>query len=626
MATSIRATRDAGVYYPSNNPFAFFRPKPGTFTLAPTNPAPITPPAPIVVTTPPATPAPAVVYLTKEATDTTKCVTLKQLMDDGAGVLGLPADGGTVNYTTGVVRFKPTSTYRYQRWNESRSGDVQAGSWSETTDTDTWGNGSLIRVWYREDSVTPTEYTESFTQQHITLELTPYTGDSVVPGSVMFTIGTSLFLDRDGEIYRDPSPTNGSATLAGTIDYSTGRVVLTDWTAGSATFTLLSLLTQRGEWSDTAADFRTAGSPVRPASLYVQAVAVDGELLTGTADTNGVITGTHVRGEVEQTMGVAMVEFGALDGPTWVPRKIIPSTLRYNTVVLTNLPLEASILGLDPVRLPQDGRVPIYRPGDVVVVHNTQRTTLTNPVTAGSTYSVGREDCAVIRLEDATGAAIADALYSVDPAAGEVTISPSWTGAGIAQPLTAVHRIEDMSLLADVQINGQIDLSAPLLHDYPTTGTYVSSALLYGDMQAYVTTVFDQQTWTGVWSDALIGSQATAQYNDITYPIEVLNESAVTERWRIAFTSTTAFQVIGENLGVIATGNITTDCAPVSPVTGEAYFVIRWQGWGGGWATGNQLRFNTVGANGPTWIARTILAGASLAGDSFDIEARGDVD
>ena len=77
-------------------------------------------------------------------------------------------------------------------------------------------------------------------------------------------------------------------------------------------------------------------------------------------------------------------------------------------------------------------------------------------------------------------------------------------------------------------------------------------------MRPAVPALFDQASWTSVWSDDLIGSGATAQYNDIDYPLEVLNDGAVTDRWRINFTSgnpssgTASFQVISENLGVIA--------------------------------------------------------------------------
>src|SRR5690554_6588424 len=120
-------------------------------------------------------------------------------------------------------------------------------------------------------------------------------------------------------------------------------------------------------------------------------------------------------------------------------------------------------------------------------------------------------------------------------------MAANWDGTGVAQPLVAVHRIEYMLLVSDVQINGQVSFASQVSRDYPTDGTYLSSALLFGDLQALVTSLFDQQTWTNVRSDERIGSDAAGQYNDIDHPVEVLNESAVTERWRITFTSPTAF-------------------------------------------------------------------------------------
>lgn len=457
------------------------------------------------------------------------------------------------------------------------------------------------------------------------LDLTATVADSIVAGSVMFTATGKTYVDRNGTLYCDLDPTTGAGLAAGSIDYSTGICSLSFWAdSTSVSRVVKACLTQYGEWTAIEMGFRTAGSPIRPASLYVQCTTADGDLISGTADQNGVISGTWMRGTVEQTMGVVSVEFGQMSGGEWAPREVQPVTIRYNSVVFTNLPLEASILGLDPVRLPADGRVPIYRPGDVVVIHHTERTAIPAPV-AGGTYSAGRAGLATLRLEDDAGDEVSGDRYVPNLAAGTVTLAADWTGADGVAPLSIVHRIEDMSLLADVQITGNIGLTAPTTQDFPV-GTQVSSALLYGDLQSLVTNLFDQATWTAVWSDVLIGSQANAQYDDINYPVEILNESAVTERWRINFTSTTAFALIGENLGQIATGTIAADLAPINPVTGEAYFFLRSGGWGGGWGAGNQLRFNTVGANGPTWIARTILAGAALEGDSFDLEARGDVD
>lgn len=403
------------------------------------------------------------------------------------------------------------------------------------------------------------------------------------------------------------------------------------------------MLTAFGDWTADKAFFRTAGSPIRPASLFVQATAEDGTLITGTSDVSGNISGALIRGAVQQEMGVVRVEFGEMvtaaghetdewydaanvvAGMIWMPKKVIPGTIRYNAVVLTSLPLNADILGLDPVRLPSDGRVPIYRPADVVVIHNTKSYVLPNPAVAGATYSVGRANLSELWVVDANGAHIATTHYAADLIAGTITMAADLSLGATPQPLTVRHRIEELNLLSDVQINGQISLTGPLTRDYDTS-TMVSSALLFGDMFARVTGVFDQTTWDGVWSNTLRGTQATGQYNTVDYPITVVNNGAVTERWRINFTSSTAYQLIGENLGVIATGTTGADLIVSNTLTGLPYFTLRAAGWGGGWAAGNQLRFNTVGATAPIWISRTVLPGATLSGDSLDLQLRGDVD
>lgn len=61
--------------------------------------------------------------------------------------------------------------------------------------------------------------------------------------------------------------------------------------------------------------------------------------------------------------GVVEVRFGGAGANA--------DSLRYNATAYSYLPLDASILGLDPVRLPQDGRVPIFRTGEFAVVGHT---------------------------------------------------------------------------------------------------------------------------------------------------------------------------------------------------------------------------------------------------------------
>lgn len=96
----------------------------------------------------------------------------------------------------------------------------------------------------------------------------------------------------------------------------------------------------------------------------------------------------------------------------------------------------------------------------------------------------------------------------------------------------------------------------------------------------------------------------------------------------VKFTSAIAFQVIGENLGIIGVGDINNDCAPINPISSQPYFTIRYQGWGSGWATGNCLRFNLIGAVFPVGVVRAILPSApsGINPDSVEYLFIGNVD
>lgn len=574
---------------------------------------------------------------------------------------------GTVNYGTGAVEITGGIIIAGNRWEPQLriSGIIQhvntpagytpvysanpngAGEWVSDTATATLTIGGSASFGFQSSGISatlvPVDQSVSFATAPLRFPLRTSVGDNMVPGSLIFTIGGKTYIDRNGTLYADVSAATGVGMTAGAIDYNAGTIALSYWANGATpTISVQACLSIYGEYSAAEVYLRTAGSPLRPGSFYVQATDVDGNLLTGQANNAGEITGPGVEGYVDQETGIFRLRFGevvsaagnesawwydadnVVAGEIWRPALVIPSTIRYNAVILTSLPLNADLLGLDPVRLPSDGRVPIFRPSDVAVLHNTQGFTLPNPAVAGATYSVGRTDLAELWLEDQAGVKVDPAKYEYDLDVGSVTMASPLSLTGYTQPLVARHRVEDMVLISDVQINGQVAFDPALSRDYPVDGTFMSSAVLFGDMVARVTNVFDLLTWSA-WSDTP-GPGASAEYNTIDYPVEVLNNGAVTERWRINFTSTTTFQVIGENLGVIATGSIGEDCAPANALTSQPYFVIRAAGWGMGWSAGNQLRFNTISAAAPIWVARTILPGASLAGDAFALQLRGDVD
>lgn len=186
-----------------------------------------------------------------------------------------------------------------------------------------------------------------------------------------------------------------------------------------------------------------------------------------------------------------------------------------------------------------------------------------------------------------------------------------------AGTLSEVRQVSRVNFFA-----GQIVLTSGLTNAFGV-GSVVSSLMPLGDLQAVAASSFSQQTWTRVFSDTIIGNPISANYNRSAYDIGVSNIGSETERWAIVFTSDTAFKLIGEKVGQIATGSTASAFLPTNPATGEPYFTIPAGGWGTGWAVGNVLRFNTIGARAPFWLTRTTSPTATATTDGAVIELRG---
>lgn len=565
--------------------------------------------------------------------------------------------GGGGSYETTVTAVPTTLTFL----NGASAFSVPAAPWGW------WGGAQVNAVEYRCASGASSATTYPFTLDALFMP-NNQTAYSNVSGHaarlVSFNLGSGFYVKQDSTWVRDVNPQTGVGVACG-ADAVVGGVAgvqLSTWPAGvtSAPTNVAGATAPTVTGIDTPlrvnqAVFRTAVSPLLPGAFQI----AGNWLLTGvafsvSANSAGVISSggapadadsygsLGVFGVVDYDMGVCQVYFGqraganlhAADGVIDISYLDVPSvthikiafaqadTLRYNAVGYSYLPLDAGVLGMDPVRLPPDGRVPIFRPGSLAVLGHTGTVAPATYVN-GDVVNCGRTRLSRVRLIDDNGSVVSTG-YAANLDAGTVSIT---NVAGWNQPITVEHRIEDMMLVSDAQINGQLTFTRPVTHDYPAPGSYVSSALVGGDLQARVSVMFDQQTWTGVWSDAVIGSAATGTYNNVANPLVVTNSGALTERWALQFTSSSAFNVVGENVGVIAVGSTNTPCAPVNPATGEPYFTIDEAGWGLGWATGNVLRFNTVGAGFPVWVARTVLQGPeTVPDDTFTLLIRGDVD
>ncbi len=570
----------------------------------------------------------------------------KQAADDGLGKLPSTQTGGSINYATGAIHFMPTDVWTAKTWSSTSSTDSatpsgagsgsESGSWGERNFTDNWSSGSLIRALYQRADAIPVAASTTLAPQPIRLNLTPYSADAILPGSVTFVFAGATYTDNTGLLYANGVP-------AGNINYTTGECDLTWWPAGvPATFDLLGLLTIQGEWTAIDATFRAGAAPIKPEALQVTVPTAEGTFLIGTADATGAITGAGLRGQVDYEHGTAWVEFGDMgDDPeytglppipqVWLPTPVPAGLARYNAVAFSYLPLDADVLGIDPVRLPSDGRVPIYRPGDVVMVMHSAETAPAT-VANGGTIDCGRTRLAWVRVIDATGAS-APSGYTLDRATGIVTFTDV---SGMTMPVTVRHTVGDLRQITDAQISGHLTLARPLSHPYPAEDAIVASCLIHGDRRARVSAVWDQATWNGTWADTLVGSESLAALDVIAHPIEVTNEGAETERWLLRWTSTTNVELIGERRGLVYSGPFTADIAPINPRTrntdgtgGAPYLHIPLAANGGGWSAGNVVRINTVGALADIWIARSIQQSDIPLGDGEDgveLYALGNID
>ena len=468
-------------------------------------------------------------------------------------------------------------------------------------------------------------------------------GETLVPGSLLFSFAGRTYVDRLGQLYYDVNRTTGAGTFGGTVDYATSQIILSGWQAlSSNAITVIAALSTANFDPVDRVVFRTELAPLQPASFSIRATKVSGGFITATANENGVILTSDMDGTINITTGVVKIAFGQwvtaagneaqpwynvdairADGKIFHQKPILASTIIYNAVSYSYIPLSPDILGLNPIRLPIDGRIPIYKAGDVVVILNDQTTTGT--FTSSSTTDLGRVRLAKCSVKDLGGTLLVANKWTVDLDTGVIT----WGDlSGISQPLTILSRIEDMAVLSDVQITGKLTLSKPITHNYPEATTLVSNAVIFGDMVARASIPFDQQTWTNVWSDTLIGSSTSAQFNATLYPITVTNLGAIQERWLILFTNSTTFNLIGERVGQIVTGaTIGSNLMPTNPANNDSYFTINHSGFGGGWSAGNVLRFDTYAAKSPVWIIQSIGQGEPTDPDyGFCVEFRGDID
>lgn len=572
----------------------------------------------------------------------------------------------TIDYLSGIFTVSPYALVpiKVPRYIRQNQGTKQVGTqivteWRKILQDFSDGlaayiyAGGTVSASYLPAASTGTAAHETVTLDTLNFDLTLGYAEHITRNSLRFKIGDSVYVDRANRIYKDPSVETGAGSLAGSLDPTTGMCRITAWTAGiDNAVTLESLVTEVGSQPVDRVSFRTPITPIKPGTLQIRWSTLDGIAKSKHIDNTGKLEDSDATIDVDFARGVVHCRFGlwrivselteadlaanwysplsivTLDNveKIWQPRLASAESILYNAVASTYLPPDSGLLGLDAAKLPPDGQALIYRVGQLVLTHHSSHFTVES-LSPSQTIDCERTRLYRAAIEDSIGVRLGADQFTVNRATGIITLSSALDTSGFTPPWTVRHTVADLARVVDTDINGNLTLMSPLSHDYPALESYCSGVLSIGTLQSRVSNVFSQVSWTNEWADSRIGAVPLAQYADALYPISVKNEGAYPDRFLIKFTSATAFQVIGENLGLIAVGEISTDCEPVNQLTGKPYFFIDKRGWGLGWVTGNCLRFNTHGACYPIDLIRAIQPSqpTELA-DSVELLLIGNVD
>ncbi|STZ07225.1 Uncharacterised protein [Moraxella caprae] len=444
-------------------------------------------------------------------------------------------------------------------------------------------------------------------------------GELITPNSVRFTMNGKSYFDKDGSIYINLKTATGQADKVGSIDYSTGELILSD---PIGTVSVQSLTTSVNANRTDSISFITPSAPIRPSSLTISATTLDGKKISATANAKGEFEGEYISGLVDVEYGLASVKFGkwvqaqgnesedwynadaVVDGQIFKPTHVFSSSIIYSTVAYSYLPVDSTTIRIDTVRLPQDGRVPIFRRGDTILITNSLKQALGSAHKAGQTIALDRTDLDRLCITDSTGKAVNAELWDYDLEAGSITWTSPLDLSDYALPLFATCTWEEKNRIHSVDIDGTLTLIFPTKRDYPLEDTYVASVLIGGNLQVRASVPFTQRNWTNVWQDTRIGDEPLNRLNVKDYPIILTDDGAIDEKWLIKFTSSSQFELYGQTLGFVLKTDTLQDLAPINPSTKKPYFTIPREAFGTDtpWSVQEVVRFNTWGTLMPVWV------------------------
>lgn len=140
-----------------------------------------------------------------------------------------------------------------------------------------------------------------------------------------------------------------------------------------------------------------------------------------------------------------------------------------------------------------------------------------------------------------------------------------------------------------------------LSHNFAASNTKVASVYEIADLKGSVSG----------WAETGSGT-----FNEATYPVLVDSIGGIAQTWTLTFTTPTTYNVVGDTVGAVGGGNVSSNFTPTNATYSKPYFLLPLLGWGGIWTIGDTIVFTTSPCAIPIWEKRIIPTGAnSLSGN-----------
>ena len=201
---------------------------------------------------------------------------------------------------------------------------------------------------------------------------------------------------------------------------------------------------------------------------------------------------------------------------------------------------------------------------------------------------------------------------------GETSIAVDYdTNSGVFSGENVTVHLDDGSNEANVDVVGTpswvgntatFTISGELGYNFDTD-TVVSTVVDLGDIET------SSDSWTE--------TSSAGTYDESTYPLVLYNVGTVTDSWTLTFSDATNFSVTGTITGSVGSGDINSDFQPSNG--SSYYFKIDKDGWGGTWADGDTVTFDTVHAGKGLWAKEVVPAGiASKSNNTIRLDWKGE--